>query len=136
MDPKKRPTIPGMLKSPLFMMDTYEMTKAVRFSQNVIIYRSPTSSITLQITQPLRMICATALKHPENLIKIEEDILKLFLSAEEALSHISSLPLDDINEVLNAKERRMIFMDGTRQDLLKGKDYSRLKVSPNSPLAA
>ncbi len=41
MDPKKRPSINGMLNSPLFSMDKYELTNAVRFSQNVILYRSP-----------------------------------------------------------------------------------------------
>jgi serine/threonine protein kinase len=32
IDPKKRPTISGLLNSPLFMMDNYERTKAIRFS--------------------------------------------------------------------------------------------------------
>ncbi len=32
MDPKKRPTISGLLNSPLFQMDKYELTNAVRFS--------------------------------------------------------------------------------------------------------
>ena len=41
MDPKRRPTIPGLINSPLFQLDSYEMTKAVRFSQTVILYRSP-----------------------------------------------------------------------------------------------
>jgi serine/threonine protein kinase len=41
MDPKKRPTIQGLLNSPLFKLDQYELTNAVRFSQNVILYRSP-----------------------------------------------------------------------------------------------
>jgi hypothetical protein len=85
---------------------------------------------------PLRAICSTAIKNPEGLINIEEDILRLFLATEDTIGHISALPLDEINEVLTAKEKRMIFMDGSRQDLLKGKDYSRLKVSPNAPLAA
>ena len=50
VDPKRRPTIPGLLKSPLFQMDAYEMTKAVRFSQNVILYRSPQSTVTMKLT--------------------------------------------------------------------------------------
>ena len=32
MDPKKRPTIKGLLTSPIFSLDNYEMTNAVRFS--------------------------------------------------------------------------------------------------------
>jgi hypothetical protein len=32
VDPKRRPTIPGLINSPLFNIDSYEMTKAVRFS--------------------------------------------------------------------------------------------------------
>jgi len=50
VDPKRRPTIPGLLKSPLFQLDSYEMTKAVRFSQNVILYRSPQSTVTMRLT--------------------------------------------------------------------------------------
>jgi serine/threonine protein kinase len=50
MDPKKRPTIQGLLNSPLFQMDNYELTNAVRFSQNVILYRSPQSSVSLKVT--------------------------------------------------------------------------------------
>lgn len=46
LDPKRRPTIPGLLSSPLFQMDEYELTKAIRFSQNVIIYRAPQSTVT------------------------------------------------------------------------------------------
>jgi len=41
VDPKKRPTIQGLATSPLFFLDTSEQTNAVRFSQNVILYRSP-----------------------------------------------------------------------------------------------
>jgi serine/threonine protein kinase len=40
-DPTKRPTINGLLNSPLFLMDKYENLNAQRFSQNVILYRSP-----------------------------------------------------------------------------------------------
>lgn len=79
MDPKKRPTISGLLNSPLFKLDNYEMTNAVRFSQNVILYRSPQSSVSLRITAPLRSMCAVAIKDPVNLFNIEADMLKLFM---------------------------------------------------------
>lgn len=61
-DPKRRPTIGGLLTSPLFQLDSYEMTKAVRFSQNVILYRSPQSTVTMRLTTPLRHICYLAIK--------------------------------------------------------------------------
>jgi serine/threonine protein kinase len=64
MDPKKRPTIQGLLHSPLFSLDKYELTNAVRFSQNVILYRSPQSSVSIRITAPLRAMCAIAIKSP------------------------------------------------------------------------
>lgn len=85
---------------------------------------------------PLRGLCSLAFTNPERLIDMEENVLRLFMATEDCIGHISSLPLDDINEVLTAKERRKIFMDPQRADLLKEKDYSRLRVSPNSPLAA
>jgi len=52
------------------------------------------------------------------------------------VAHISSLPLDDINAVLTDKEKRLALLDPQRSAELKGKDFSRLSVSPNSPLAA
>jgi len=136
IDPKRRPTIPGLLHSPLFRLDSYEMTKAVRFSQNVILYRSPQSTVTMKITFPLRSICAHAMKFPERLIDIEEDILKMFAGAEECIAHISSLPLDEINDVLTEEEKRRALIDPEKSAMFKGRDYSRLRVSPNSPLAA
>lgn len=85
LDPKRRPTIPGLLSSPLFSLDDYELTKAVRFSQNVIVYRAPQSTVTQRITQPLRSICAHAIRQPDRLISLEEDILKLFSAAEDCI---------------------------------------------------
>jgi serine/threonine protein kinase len=138
MDPKKRPTIQGMLHSPLFQMDNYELTNAVRFSQNVILYRSPVSSVSLRITSPLRAICQIAIKNPSHLFNIENDILRLFVWTEECITHITSLPLDQINEVLTQEEKRKALMMGSSlvQSQFKGKDFSQLRVSPNSPLAA
>lgn len=129
MDPKKRPTVSGLLNSPLFQMDGYELTNAVRFSQNVILYRSPQSSVSLRVTQPLRVMCQMAMKTPQQLFTIESDILKLFMWTEECLGHITSLPLDQINQVLTEEEKR-------KSGAFKGKDYQQLRVSPNSPLAA
>ena len=136
VDPKRRPTIPGLLKSPIFQLDSYEMTKAVRFSQNVILYRSPQSTVTMRLTNPLRNICAHAMKNPERLVDIEEDILRMFAGAEDCVAHISSLPLDDINDVLTEEEKRRALLDPDRSAMFRGKDKSKLRVSPNSPLAA
>ena len=61
--------------------------------------------------------------------------VKLFAATEDCIAHLSSLPLDEINEVLTEKEKRRAMLDPSRAQFLKGKDYSRLRVSPNSPLA-
>ena len=37
----------------------------------------------MRITAPLRGICAHAIKFPERIIDIEEDILRLFAATEE-----------------------------------------------------
>lgn len=136
VDPKRRPTIPGLLNSPLFQLDSYEMTKAVRFSQNVILYRSPESTVTMRLTAPLRGICSLAMKHPERLIQIESDLLRMFAGAEDCVAHISSLPLEEINDVLTEEEKRRALLDPERSAAFRGKDFSQLRVSPNSPLAA
>lgn len=88
VDPKKRPTVEGLLHSPIFMLDEPELTNAVRFSKNVILYRSPQSTVSLKITEPLRMICADALADPMSLFEREELILKLFAYTEDCIRHI------------------------------------------------
>ena len=94
VDPKKRPTVQGLLNSPLLMMDQHEMTNAIRFSQNIILYRSPISTVSYKITQPLRTICADAIKDPMTLFEREELILKLFAYTEDCVRHIQTLPIE------------------------------------------
>jgi serine/threonine protein kinase len=64
MDPEKRPTIRGLINSPLFDIDSSERAQQTRFCQNAILYRSPTSSVSMRITAPLRQICADAIVNP------------------------------------------------------------------------
>jgi hypothetical protein len=78
----------------------------VRFSQNVILYRSPKSSVCIAITQPLRQICAEALKSPMGVFDHTDTILKLFVRVEDAIAFNTSLPLDELNEVLTESEKR------------------------------
>lgn len=97
VDPKKRPTIQGLLHSPIFQLDAQEKTNAVRFSQNVILYRSPQSSVCIAITHPLRAICAEALKSPMGVYDHTDTILKLFIRVEDAIAFNTSLPIDELN---------------------------------------
>ena len=136
VDPKKRPTIQGMLNSPIFMLDKHELTNAVRFSKNVILYRSPQSTVSMKITEPLRMVCADALKDPMTLFEREQLILKLFAYTEDCIRHIQTLPIEEINDVLTEKEKRKGLMQATLEQAQKQRDSSTLRVSPNSPVAA
>jgi serine/threonine protein kinase len=134
-DPKRRPTIAGLQHSPLFQMDDYERTKAVRFSQNVILYRSPQSTVSMRLTSPLRSICCLAIKHPERLPHIESDILKMFAGTEDCVAHTSTMYQGEIDSLLPMDEKRRALPDD-KSALFKGKDYTGLRVSPNSPLTA
>ena len=131
VDPKKRPTIQGLLASPLFQLDKYELTNAQRFSQNAILYRSPVAAVSLRITDPLRVICSIAMENPKNLLAIETDILTMFHFTEDCLKHISSLPIEEINSVLTEREKKRGLLN-----LDPKKDAHSLAVSPNAPLAA
>jgi len=94
-DSKKRPTITGLRNSPLFRLDNYELTQAKRFSQNVILYRSPISTVSLRITTPLRAICSVAIKDTgSQLLYLENDLLKLINAAEDCIYHLSSVKID------------------------------------------
>jgi len=135
-DPKKRPTISGMLHSPIFSLDKHELTNAVRFSKNVILYRSPQSTVSHKITMPLRKICADALDNPMTLFDREELILKIFAYTEDCIRHIQTLPIEEINDVLTEKEKRKGLMADQLDKAAKSRDFSTLRVSPNSPVAA
>lgn len=136
MDPKRRPTISGLINSPLFSMDHHEEIQSRRFSQNVILYRSPESTVTMKLTGPLRNMCALAIKYPERLVNIQDDILRMFQGAQDCVAHLSSFPLEELNEILTDEERRRALEDPVRAKFFKGKDSDQLRVSPNSPLAA
>jgi hypothetical protein len=94
--------------------------------------------VSLRITAPLRSICQVAIKNPAHLFNIESDILKLFMWTEECIGHITSLPLDQINMVLTEDEKRKSLQMGSSMlsKQFSDKDYSQMRVSPNSPLAA
>jgi serine/threonine protein kinase len=106
VDPKKRPTIQGLLNSPIFFLDQQERTNAVRFSQNVILYRSPVATVCQSITHPLRQICAEVLKAQMNIYDHTENILKLFLRVEDAIRYTTALPIDELNQVMTETEKR------------------------------
>ena len=58
-------------------------------------------------------MCSIAIKTPAQLFNIESDILKLFMWTEECVGHITSLPLDQINDVLTEEEKRKSLMMGS-----------------------
>ena len=125
----------GLLNSPIFQLDTNEMTNAVRFSSNVILYRAPDSTVTMKITEPLRIICSDAINEPMSLFERETLILKLFAQTEDCIRHISIYPIDEINSVLTEHEKRKGLVGSTIRRVGKTRDTSTLRVSPNSPLA-
>ena len=44
----------------------------------MILYRAPDSTVSMKITEPLRIICSDAIKEPMSLFEREMLILKLF----------------------------------------------------------
>lgn len=72
----------------------------------MILYRSPKSSVCNAITQPLRAICAEALKSPMGVFDHTDTILKLFVRVEDAVAFNTSLLIDELNEVMTETEKR------------------------------
>lgn len=99
----------------------------------MILYRSPQSSVCIDITAPLRALCAETLKSPMNVYDHTENIVKLFLRVEDCIAYNTSLPIDELNQVMTEYEKRK---GVTAHMAAKGVDASKLRVSPNSPLAA
>lgn len=106
VDAKQRPTISGLLNSHIFKLDNHETVNAVRFSQNVILYRSPVSNVTVALIHPLRQICAETMKTPFSIYDHGDVILKLFAGVEDCISFVTAMPTEDINEVMTIEERR------------------------------
>ena len=61
-----------------------------------------------------------------------DTILKLFLRVEDAVAYNTSLPIDELNQVMTESEKRNGI---TAHMTSRGVDANRLRVSPNSPLA-
>jgi len=70
-------------------------------------------SVSLRITEPLRLICEHAIQNPMSLYDREEVILKLFAYTEDCINHISSMPIEEINSVLTENERRKGILEQT-----------------------
>ena len=62
-----------------------------------------------------------------------DSILKLFVRVEDAVAFNTSLLIDELNEVMTESEKRKGITQHMRS---RGADASKLRVSPNSPLAA
>lgn len=104
------------------------MTNAVRFSQNVILYRAPMSTVCMRITDPLRIICADTLKEPMSLFEREPMVLQLIEYTEDCIRHLSALPVEDIMDVLTAKEKRRGLMTNTLEKATRQREQTNLKV--------
>ncbi|CAG9314903.1 unnamed protein product [Blepharisma stoltei] len=56
IDPLKRPTIKGLLSSPIFEMDQFEQKQAERFASHLFYYKDPELVITQRVSVALRQI--------------------------------------------------------------------------------
>ena len=71
-----------------------------------------------------------------SLFEREHLILKMFAYTEDCIKHIQTLPIEEINDVLTEKEKRKGLMASQLEKAAKNRDFSTLRVSPNSPVAA
>jgi hypothetical protein len=135
MDPKKRPTIRGLINSPLFDIDSSERAQQTRFCQNAILYRSPTSSVSMRITAPLRQICADAIINPMSVYDSEVAIQQLFSYTADCVRHYQNHQLQRVNEVVAERQKKQ-GLDDNIPNYLKGMETHDYSISPNGPLAA
>ncbi len=75
--PAKRPTIQGLIHSPIFQLDKYEDMISRQFSEVMIFYKSPSLTIRDKVLTPLRKICAQVITQPKSVINLENDILTI-----------------------------------------------------------
>ena len=133
-DPAKRPTVAGLLNSPLLKLDKYERVNACRFTENVILYRSPTVAVYERLTLPLRSVSALLMSRPALAPSLEDHLMELFDMAEECIAHVSSVPLDELRELLTAAEKEDTKLSKTLVGSF-GALTDTVKVAPNAPLA-
>lgn len=82
IDPRKRPTISGLLNSRVFELDNYETLQATRLAPRLLFYKSPELKITQEITQPLRHLCREAAEGNLN----EECVITIIQRIENLLT--------------------------------------------------
>ncbi len=59
-----------------------------------------------------------------SLFERQEIILKLFAYTEDCINHISSMPIEEINQVLTENEKRKGILESTLRTQFKDKNYS------------
>lgn len=73
------------------------------------------------------------MKGPMNVYDHTQNILQLFARVEDVIAYNTALPIDELNQVMTEAEKRKGI---TGHMASRGGDASKLRVSPNSPLAA
>lgn len=78
VSPQNRPSLQGLINSPLFALDKYERSSALKFAEYMFLYKSPNLCITTAITSKLRDLCLIVLKSTSNTAnKIESQLLNV-----------------------------------------------------------
>lgn len=101
--PSRRPTIKALNLSPIFQLDTYETMISRQFAQVMILYRSPSLTIRDRVWQPLRQICARAIRDPKRVIEFEVDILHIMDAVNWSLLERKPEPVEDMKKSVTNK---------------------------------
>jgi Ca2+-binding EF-hand superfamily protein/serine/threonine protein kinase len=128
INPKKRPTISGLLNSKVFNLDNYETLQAKRIAPRLLFYKSPELKITQEVTLPLRELC----KRASEGILMEESVLRLIQKVELLLSEQieSKIMNAEVSTLLTQTQDKSSFTIKEKQLMMN----EALK-SPVAPLA-
>jgi Ca2+-binding EF-hand superfamily protein/serine/threonine protein kinase len=114
INPSHRPTVRGLLTSPLFQLDDFEQRHAEHFSKRLLNYKSPQITITQAVTQPLLQLSdhvqAGALA-PQEVVRIIQHLQANVCSSASA--HFTSHGLGDMVMIRKADREAVLTLSNT-----------------------
>ncbi|EAR94381.2 EF hand protein (macronuclear) [Tetrahymena thermophila SB210] len=99
--PSKRPTVEGLLQSPVFQQDNYEVQRSIQLFETVFFYKSPSTTLRERAFDPLRQLCALAIKNPDKLDLYFMDIIRIIDYVHATISVQPNSKIDHIKQESN-----------------------------------
>jgi Ca2+-binding EF-hand superfamily protein/serine/threonine protein kinase len=131
INPSHRPTVRGLLMSPLFQLDDFQQRHAEHFSKRLLDYKSPQIMITQAVTQPLLQLSDHVQAGdlaPQEVVRIIQHLQDNVCSSASA--HFASHGLGDMVVIGKADREAVLTLSDTAERESQAVEALKSPVAP------